>query len=151
MPFPLCKAERLKNLKHAKATVDRIPVLTLLILLIQVSVLFSQPASLDYYRLGRVSKYTVPLRVGGWVGQSTQQQVNTVLELSAVRTKQMTSGLPCSRLHTVDQTLNEDTSRVETSGYATMVHGRGCNPHRCTKVSFRKRGNYVVTTSLMTS
>jgi len=19
-----------------------------------------------------------------------------------------------------------------TSGYATMVHGRGCNPHRCT-------------------
>jgi len=20
----------------------------------------------------------------------------------------------------------------KTSGYATMVHGRGCNPHRCT-------------------
>ena len=22
-----------------------------------------------------------------------------------------------------------------TSGYATMVHGRGCNPHRCTTTS----------------
>jgi len=22
--------------------------------------------------------------------------------------------------------------KVTTSGYATMVHGRGCNPHRCT-------------------
>jgi len=21
---------------------------------------------------------------------------------------------------------------IRTSGYATMVHGRGCNPHRCT-------------------
>jgi len=29
-----------------------------------------------------------------------------------------------------------------------MVHGRGSNPHRCTT---RKRGNYVIMTSLMTS
>jgi len=33
-----------------------------------------------------------------------------------------------------------------TSGYATVVHGRGCNPHRCT-TTFAK----VEITSLMTS
>jgi len=28
---------------------------------------------------------------------------------------------------------NKSTGNVLlTSGYATMVHGRGCNPHRCT-------------------
>jgi len=31
----------------------------------------------------------------------------------------------------VSQNLRHAT-RNETSGYATMVHGRGCNPHRCT-------------------
>ena len=25
-----------------------------------------------------------------------------------------------------------DNIFINTSGYATMVHGRGCNPHRCT-------------------
>ena len=36
-----------------------------------------------------------------------------------------------------------------TSGYATVVHGRGCSPHRSTTTY--KPGNYVIMTSLMTS
>jgi len=41
-------------------------------------------------------------------------------------------GSPAARAQGREQfvTLQQDT--VWTSGYATMVHGRGCNPHRCT-------------------
>jgi len=28
--------------------------------------------------------------------------------------------------------LREKVGIDDTSGYATMVHGRGCNPHHCT-------------------
>jgi len=44
--------------------------------------------------------------------------------------------------------LNSDqpTVYIITSGYDTMVHGRGCNPHRC-KTTFAN----LEITSLMTS
>jgi len=60
-------------------------------------------------------------------------------------------------LHTIAQLCRAISSQLrhvlttgKTSGYAMMVHGRGCNAHRCT-TTFAKPGNYVIMTSLMTS
>jgi len=46
-------------------------------------------------------------------------------------------GLQCrcrGHMPSVSQSVNQSVRRkqVYTSGYATMVHGRGCNPHRST-------------------
>ena len=38
---------------------------------------------------------------------------------------------PCDTLHHRKRAANKCGRSVWTSGYATMVHGRGCNPHRC--------------------
>ena len=35
-------------------------------------------------------------------------------------------------LHHISSWFSSATSGGRTSGYTTMVHGRGCNPHRCT-------------------
>jgi len=35
-------------------------------------------------------------------------------------------------LYFVSLFWQQSQEKNRTSGYATMVHGRGCNPHRCT-------------------
>ena len=52
----------------------------------------------------------------------------------------------CNNLTNFFVSMLRQSTVLGTSGYATMVHGRGCNPHRCT-TTFAN----VEITSLMTS
>ena len=62
--------------------------------------------------------------------------------------------------YTVHSVVEPATKRApyimrRTSGYATMVHGRGCNPHRSTRTFAKPEMTSLMTswemTSLMTS
>jgi len=35
-------------------------------------------------------------------------------------------------IYVTQTTWLKSKNKCKTRGYATMVHGRGCNPHRCT-------------------
>ena len=63
----------------------------------------------------------------------TQQQTERIYWLHyCVMVKTTASLWPRSHLRISILTDPSVSSKQETSGYATMVHGRGCNPHRCT-------------------
>jgi len=75
----------------------------------------------------------LPLSMGN--GNFRPPTESTPLNDRQKLTQVITSATPTAvpnLMHIVRPRGSEWMGEIYTSGYATMVHGRGCNPHRCT-------------------